>query len=206
MGRLTRSTLPLSEDLLKPEPADPLTVSPEITLSREASKAQYDKYALPPLMPLPLGSHANTKPRPSQRGAPWLYGQVIDNPSPRSYNIDTGNVILRRNRAQLRPAAPPRNMPLQSPPLPSPQPFLPGTPASSSTITLHIPDQPPSAASPKAECHTPLPLTEPTTQHQQQHTSESSPGADPQTPMLQQTTISGRLIGKPKKFEDFRLY
>ena len=53
--------------------------------------------------------------------------------TPHSYNIDTGNVILRSNRAQLRPAAPPRNMPLQSPPLPSPQPFLPGTPARSAT-------------------------------------------------------------------------
>ena len=42
MGRRTRSTLPLSEDLLKPEPADPLTVSSKITLGREASKAQYD--------------------------------------------------------------------------------------------------------------------------------------------------------------------
>ena len=114
MGRRTRSTLPLSEDQLKPEPADPLTVCSEITLRRKASKAQYDKYAQPPLMPLPLGSQAYAKPRPSQRGAPWLYGRVIDNPSPRSYNIDTGNVILRRNRAQLRPAAPPtfptRNM------------------------------------------------------------------------------------------------
>ena len=117
MGRRTRSTLPLSEDLLKPEPADPLTISSEITLRREASKAQYDKYVHSPLMPLPLGSHAYAKSRPSQQGAPWLYGRVIDNPSPRSYNIDTGNVILRRNRAQLRPAAPPRNMPLRSPPM-----------------------------------------------------------------------------------------
>ena len=165
MDRRIRSTLPLSENLLKPEPADPLTVSSDITLRREASKAQYDKYAPPPLMPLPLGSHASAKPRPSQRGAPWLYGGVIDNLSPRSYDIDTGNVILRRNQAQFRSAASPRIMLLQSPPLPSPQPFPPGTPANSTTITLHKPDQPPAAASPQAECHTPLPLTEPTPQH-----------------------------------------
>ena len=52
-------------------------------------------------MPLPLGEHAFAKPRRSQRGSPWLYGRVIDNPSPRSYNIDTGNVILRGNRIRL---------------------------------------------------------------------------------------------------------
>ena len=206
MGRRTRSTLSLKEDRLKSDAADPLTVSSEITLRGEASKAEYDKDVQPPLMPLPLGSHAYGKPRPSQRGAPWLYGRVIDNPSPRSYNIETGNVILRRNRAQFRPATPPRNIPLRSPPLPSPQPFLPGTPANSTTITLHKPDQPPAAASPQAECHTPLPLGEPIPQHQEQQTSENSPGTDPQTPGLQQTTRSRRLIRKPKKFEDFSLY
>ena len=47
MGRRTRSTLQLSENLLKPEPADPSTVSSEITLRREASKSHYDKYAQP---------------------------------------------------------------------------------------------------------------------------------------------------------------
>ena len=202
MGRRTRSTLPLSENLLKPEPADPSTVSSEITLRREASKSHYDKYAQPPLSPLPLGSHAYAKPRPSQRGAPWLYGRVVDNPSPRSYNIDTGNVILRRNRAQLRPAAPPRNIPLQSPPLPSFQPILPETPVTPTAPRSHAHDLPPAAVFPQAQCHTPPPVTEPIPQHLEQQTSDSSPGPAPQTQEMQQTTRSGRPIRKPKKFED----
>ena len=88
----------------------------------------------------------------------------------------------------------------------NPQPFLTETPAHSTTTTLPKPDQPPAAASPQAECHTPLPLTEPLPQHQERPTSESSPGTDQPTPRLQQTTRSGRLIRKPEKFEDFSLY
>ena len=202
MGRHTCSTLPLSENLLKPEPADPSTVSSEITLHREASKSQYDKYAQPPLSPLPLGSHAYAKPRPSQRGAPWLYGWIIDNPLPRSYNIDTGNFILCRNQAKLRPGAPPQNIPLQSPPLPSFQPILPETPVAPTDPTPHTLDQPASAVSPQAPCHTPPPITESIPQHLEQQTSDSSPGPDPQAQEMQQTTRSGRPIRKPKKFED----
>ena len=56
------------------------------------------------LMPLPLGSHVYAKPRPSQRGSPWIYGQIIDSTTPRSYSINTGNFVLRCNRAQLHPA------------------------------------------------------------------------------------------------------
>ena len=44
--------------LLRPAPTDPSTVYSEITLRKETSKAHYDKQAQPPLMPLPLGSHA----------------------------------------------------------------------------------------------------------------------------------------------------
>ena len=125
MGRRARSTIPLSEQLLQPEIADPLTVSSEINRRKIASKAQYDKHAQAPLMPLPLGCHVYAKPRPSQRGSPWIYGQIINSTAPRSYSIHTGNSVLRRNRARLRPAAPPELAPVQPPPLPLMQPSVP---------------------------------------------------------------------------------
>ena len=109
MGRRTRSTIPLSEELLRPAIADPPTVSSEINHRKIASKAHYDKHSQAPLMPLPRGSYVYAKPRPSQRGNPWIYGQIIDSIAPRSYNINPGNFVLRRNRAQLRPAAPPEH-------------------------------------------------------------------------------------------------
>ena len=203
MGRRTRSTLPLSADLLKPEPADPLTVSTEIRLRREASKAQYDKHAQAPLLPLPVGSHAYARPRPSHRGTPWLYGQVISSPTPRSYNIDTGSLVLRRNRAQLRPGTAPQNIPRWiSPPS---QPLLADPPAIASNAVLHKPDQPPPAAPLQAEGPIEC-LIDPGPQQHEQQTNTSPRKGDPQTPGTQQTTRPGRLIRKPKKFEDFSLY
>lgn len=44
MGRRTLCTLPLSAELLKPEPPDPWTLWSETTRRKEASKAQYDKH------------------------------------------------------------------------------------------------------------------------------------------------------------------
>ena len=126
MARRTRSTVPLSEDLLQPEVTDPVTVSSEINRRKQASKAHYDKHAQTSLQPLPLGSHAYAKPRPSLRGSPWIYGQIVNNPTPRSYSIDTGNLVLR-NRTQLRPAAPPINVPIQPLPLPLVQASAPVT-------------------------------------------------------------------------------
>ena len=114
MGRRTRSTL-LPEDQLKPSSADPAIVMTEINHRREASKIQYDKSAQAPLNPLPVGSYTYAKQRPPQRGALWAYGKVIDTPAPRSYTIHTGTQVLRRNRAQLRPAAGPQDSPAEHP-------------------------------------------------------------------------------------------
>lgn len=66
MGRCTLSTLPTYRDLLKPEAPDPLIVYTEISCCKEASKTQYDKNVNMDQPPLPLGSHAYTKPRPSR--------------------------------------------------------------------------------------------------------------------------------------------
>ena len=78
MSRCTRSTRPLSEELLRPEIPDPPTVSSEINHRKIAAETQYDKHTQAPLMPIPLGSRVYAKPRPSQLGSPWIYGQIID--------------------------------------------------------------------------------------------------------------------------------
>lgn len=83
-----RRTLPTYRGLLKPKPPDPLIVYAEISCCKEAFKTQYDKNVNMDLPPLPLGSHAYAKPRPSQRGA--LRSMVR--------SLDTGNLVLRRNR------------------------------------------------------------------------------------------------------------
>ena len=68
-----------------------------------------------------------------QRGYPWIYGQIINSTAPRSYNISTGNFVLRCNRAQLRPAAPPEHTSTQPLNLPLMQPSIPAPPESQPT-------------------------------------------------------------------------
>ena len=191
MGRRTRSTLPLSKELLQPEIADPPTVSSEINHRKIAAKTQYDKHTQAPLMPLPLGSHVYAKPRPSQRGSPWIYGEIINSKTPRSYNINTGNFVLRRNRAQLRPAAPPQRNTKPPPPLPLTQPSVPATPG-------HHPTQPLPAIPPQDE----RPVTSPPTQpHQQEQQNCDTPVVTVNQP----TTRSGRVVRLPQKYKDFVL-
>ena len=191
IGRRTRSTIPLSEELLRPEIADPPTVSSEINNRKIAAKTQYDKHTQAPLTPLPLGSHVYAKPRPSHRGSPWIYGQVIDSTTPRSYSIDTGNVVLRRNRAQLRPAAPPERTPKQPLPLPLIQPSVPA-----------IPEQKPAQPLPAEPFQIEQPVTPPPTQPQQQ---EQQISETPVVHLNQQITRSGREVRLPQKYKDFVL-
>ena len=206
MGRRTLSTLPLSAELLKPEPPDPWTVCSEITRRKEASKAQYDKHTRPSLLPLPLGSHVYAKPRPSQLGTPWIHGQVVDNPSPSPYSVDTVDPVLRRNRTQLQPAAPPQNNLQQPPALPIPEPSPLGTPTISSDLSQRKLSQPP-CHSHQLECQPYLPPA-PATMPQQQVLETNAVPRDAVAPTstVPQTTRSGRLIRMPKKFEDCSLY
>ena len=189
MGRRTRSTIPLSEQLLRPEIADPPTVSSEINRRKIASKAQYDKHAQAPLMPLPLGSHVYAKPRPSQWGSPWIYGQIINSTAPRSYSIDTGNSVLRCNRAQLRPAAPPECTPVQPLPLPLMQASVPAPP-----------ECPPAQQQPAIPPQLDRPTTPPPPQLQPQGQQISDP---PPVHDNQQITRSGRVVRPPQRFKDF---
>ena len=84
MGRSTRSTLPTHRVILtrKPDPPDQLIVYAEISRHKKACKTQYNKHMNTDLPLLPLGSHAYAKPRPSQQGTPWIYGQIIGHLSP----------------------------------------------------------------------------------------------------------------------------
>ena len=140
-------------------------------------------------MPLPRGSYLYAKPRPSQRGNPWIYGQTIDSTAPRSYNINTGNFVLHRNWAQLRPAARPVHTCTQPLNLPLIQPSIPAPPESQPTQQL-----------PAVTLQIELPITPPLTQPQQQDSQTSK------TPVVhdhQQVTRSGRVIRPPQTFKDF---
>ena len=187
MGRRTCSTIPLSEELLRPAIADPPTVSSEINHCKIASKAHYNKRA--PLMPLPRGSYVYAKPRPSQLGNSWIYGQIIDSTAPCSYNINTGDFVFCHHRAQLRPATLPEHTYKQPLNLPLMQPLIPAPPESKPTQQL-----------PAVPLLIERPITPPPTQPQQQDPQTS------ETPAVhdhRQVTRSGRVIRPPQKFKDF---
>lgn len=207
MGRRTLCTLPLSAELLKPEPPDPWTLWSETTRRKEASKAQYDKHQDRPSCHCHLVPMFTQTPRPSQRGTPWIYGQVVDNISPSSCSVDTGDLVLRRNRTELQPAAPPQNSPQQLPALSIPQPSLLGTPTISSDLSQRKLSQPPchSPSSGMSALSAPPP---PSTMPQQRvlETNTAPPNAVWPTSTMPQSTRSGRLIRMPKKFEDYSLY
>ena len=171
MGRRTLSTLPTYRDLLKPELPDPLIVYAEISCCKEASKTQYDKTWNMDLPPLPLGSPAYAKPRPSQRGGGGLGSMVR--------SLDTGNLVLRRNRTQLRPAAHSWHN-LQPPPgLPITQPSFLGP--STTSRDLQEDDQPPAATFTQTECQPSQPPTMPKQQGTEVHAVSPEAAVSPST-------------------------
>lgn len=107
MGRRTRGQLPISRHLLVSSAPESLSVQDSISRKRESAKRHYDKNKGDDLPPLRVGDFAYLKPPPHKKASPWYYGVVTDIPSPRSYIVETPTGVTRRNRAHVRPAAPP---------------------------------------------------------------------------------------------------
>jgi hypothetical protein len=71
------------------------------------AKLYYDKHIKADQPKAEIGEYVYAKPSPHHRGEAWRYGKVIDTPTPRSYTVATSKGNFRRNRRQLRLAAPP---------------------------------------------------------------------------------------------------
>ena len=109
LSRRTRTMLPTSDHLLQSTSINYDQVLQDINNRRNTSKQYYDRTAGPPHAPLTLGSYAYAKPPPHKRGKPWTYGRIVARESPRSYTVSTPTGNIRRNRIQVRPAAPPNH-------------------------------------------------------------------------------------------------
>ncbi|KXJ07207.1 Retrovirus-related Pol polyprotein from transposon opus [Exaiptasia diaphana] len=105
--RQTRSTLPTPDHLLKPSAVDFNMVHQNIIRKRQKSKTYYDRSAGPENTLIDIGSYVYAKPPPNRRGQPWSYDKITGKEHPRSYTIWTGRSSIRRNRTQIRLAAPP---------------------------------------------------------------------------------------------------
>ena len=102
MGRRTKTLIPTSSTLLKPETINPKTVQKELQNNRRQQKLYYDRHAKP-LTTLKVGDSVLMT---SKHGR-WKPAQVtsINQTGPRSYNIVTPQGHhYRRNRKHLRKA------------------------------------------------------------------------------------------------------
>ena len=202
--RRTRTTLPTTDQLLAPAMINFRIVEEEILKKRRDSKAHYDKSASVEQRPINIGNYAYAKPPPRHRGNPWVYGEVIKKDNVRSYTIRTpqGNTI-RRNRVQLKPAAPP--------PTSTYQPQAAAIPATEDTRIHSIP-LPVTPKQPQVTQDNPTPSIQASQQiHKEQHgAAGATPGqlqepAKPQNPNRNpmKQTRSGRVIKPPERLKDY---
>lgn len=96
MGRRTRTTLPTSSELLQPKTVD---VSDKRKEKRLKTMYYYNRQA----KDLPsLGEGQSVTVRPL-KGRTWVKGTIIRGVDERSYDVQVGDSVLRRNRVFIRP-------------------------------------------------------------------------------------------------------
>lgn len=96
MGRRLRTSIPVTEDMLKPQLYDPEEVLPKLKERQRKQKLQHDRTAKE-LPPLKEGEVVRVK-----EGSKWKPARVTQVlPSPRSYKVETENGEYRRNRRHL---------------------------------------------------------------------------------------------------------
>ena len=107
MGRRTRLNIPVTSELLVPDKGISMLVQSEISRRKHKAKKSYDRTASDEHPDVPIGNYVYSKPSPRNKSSPWQFGKVTSKPTVRSYVISTSKGTVRRNRAQVRPAAPP---------------------------------------------------------------------------------------------------
>ena len=104
MSRRLRDIIPTAPRQLAPHTVSPSLVQENISERRRRSKAQYDKRVSAPLAELSEGDKEYVEPRPTKKHQPWIYGEVIGGPAPRSCLVSTAMGPVQRNHAQIREA------------------------------------------------------------------------------------------------------
>ena len=72
---------------------------------KQKAKAHYDKRASKQLSEFTIGERVFVKPNPKNRSKPWIHGEVVNKPAPRSCTVSTPLGLVRRNHAQIRKAS-----------------------------------------------------------------------------------------------------
>ena len=101
MGRRLRTTLPIVQELLKPETYNSREIKRRMKDAKQRQKYYYDRCGTKE-QPCPKpGDHVRVRPDPGSRE--WRAATAVQgHTSPRSYVVDTGGKRIRRNRVALR--------------------------------------------------------------------------------------------------------
>ena len=105
MSRRLRDLIPMATSKLQPQLAVPSVVTQNIAERKQKAKAHYDKRASKQLSEFTIGDNVFVKPSPRNRGKPWIHGEVVNKPAPRSCTVSTPLGLVRRNHAQIRKAS-----------------------------------------------------------------------------------------------------
>ena len=106
MSRKVRDIIPTISTELKPRQIPLEVVVKDIARRRARSKMYYNRKGSEsrPLKEFSYGEKVFVKPNPSNKHKPWLFGEVIDKPAPRSCVVQTAKGEVRRNHRQIRRA------------------------------------------------------------------------------------------------------
>ena len=104
MSEKLRDIIPTAANQLLPQAASQQVVMRNIKERRVRSKAHYNKMASGPVKPFAPREKVFLKPRPTNKSQPWIYGEVLEQPTSRSCVIKTALGPVRRNHAKIQEA------------------------------------------------------------------------------------------------------
>ena len=178
MGRRTRTLLPTSARLLKPQLPKP---AKDLVTKRREKQAHYYNKGAKRLKELKPGDIVRMKPDPKDRKRLWKKATCLQKVAPRSYEVDIEGTRYRRNRNDLIATR-------ESPAIDS---------------RVGEPDEPPLADDQSQRVLDPVQPDTPLPEDTAPERPETSQRA-PETPQpTERRSTRGRLIRTPVRFKDY---
>ena len=105
MSRRLWDLIPTATSKLQPQLKVQSVVTQNVAGRIQKAKVQYDKRASKQLSEFTIGERIFVKPSPRNRSKPWLHGEVVNKPAPRSCTVSTPAGLVHWNHARIRKAS-----------------------------------------------------------------------------------------------------